>query len=94
MSAIKQKRGWILPVVGTQQGGWSVAGRGVMGAIRELAFNVQIESDPGGYLLVYASQDGALFGDTWHETLAEAEEVALEEFGIPPSGWDPADDAG
>jgi hypothetical protein len=65
-----------------------------MGVIREVAFNFQIESDPGGYLLVCVSQDGALYGDTWYETLADAEEVAFEQFGIPPSGWDPTDDAG
>jgi len=89
MGLIKQRRGWLVSVVADQRGGWGAAGGDAVGPTREVSFNFRIESDAGGYLLVYAFEDSALYADTWHETLAAAERAALEEFGIPHAAWEP-----
>ena len=62
---------WTVAVAGDQQRGWSPAGNGVVG-IRHVVFHFEIETDPGGHLLVYSSDDGMLYGDTWHESVAAA----------------------
>jgi len=53
---IKQRRGWLVSVVADQRGGWGAAGGDAVGPTREVSFNFRIESDAGGYLLVYASE--------------------------------------
>lgn len=55
--------------------------------IRDVSLNLEIQFDGSGYLLCYASQEGDLYGDTWHESLNEAEEVAAEEFGVRDDQW-------
>lgn len=95
MTVLKRKRNWKVTVVGDQRSGWApVSTRaGVNGVVHDVLFDFEIQSDPGGYLLVYASLDGALYADTWHEALGAAEQAAFEQFGILPSSWGPGDAA-
>ncbi len=55
--------------------------------VREVLLDVEIQFDDYGYLLCYSSQDGSLSADTWHVSLAEAEQVAAEKFGVQASAW-------
>lgn len=55
---------------------------------RDVVFTFTITDDGNkNYLLCYESTDGSRYGDTWHETLAEAMECALTDFGIAEDEW-------
>jgi hypothetical protein len=56
---------------------------------REVPFDIEIEAAvDGGYLLIYEPVDGSLYGnDTFHETQEDAEQVALEQFGVQAHEW-------
>ena len=98
MPVVKRKRGWKVVVGGTQHSGWLPAGAAfpLPEPVREIELDIHIESGTDGYFLVYAATDGSIHGDTWHESQAEAESVALEELGIAASDWErgESDDAG
>lgn len=55
--------------------------------VRHVLLDVQIQFDGHGYLLCYEAKDGSFSGDTWHQSLTEAEDAAAEQFGIGPSYW-------
>jgi hypothetical protein len=55
--------------------------------IRDLLADVEIESDGTCFFLCYRSQDGSVSGDTWHQTIEDAERAAEECFGVQPSQW-------
>lgn len=44
----------------------------------------------GGYVLEYHSRNTRHWGDTWHETLEDAQRYAEEDFGIEPEEWQSA----
>jgi hypothetical protein len=48
---------------------------------------VTIEGDGSGYLLITAAQDESFCWDSWHQSIAEAEDAALLQFGIPREKW-------
>jgi hypothetical protein len=76
-----------LLVTGDQQSGWLPATGEETAPAREVLLNIEVQFDGSGYLLCYSSNDGLLFGDTWHLSESEAKQVALEEFGVQPSEW-------
>lgn len=46
----------------------------------------EITDDGGGnFLLCYHSEDQSVYGDTWHQSIEEAKEVAESEFGVQSS---------
>jgi HEAT repeat protein len=57
---------------------------------RVLVFDLEIQSDGSGYLFCYLSRDQSMQGDTWHETLLQAETAAFEQFGVQVSKWQDA----
>jgi hypothetical protein len=59
-----------------------------------MIFDFEIQFDGAGYLLLVASQDGSLYGDTWHLSQKEAEEAAEEGYGILSDEWQRSSDAG
>ena len=89
MSVVKKISGHKVRVGGTQHSGWLPEGAAtpLPTPVRDIEFNIRIEFDGAGYLLCYVSVDGELYGDTWHETLGDAEEAALEMFGVTPGQW-------
>jgi hypothetical protein len=55
---------------------------------RDVPFDIEIEEANGGYLLIYQPVDGSLYGgDTWHATQEQAEEFALDQFGVQAHEW-------
>jgi hypothetical protein len=74
---------------GQQHTGWLPAGaaRPLPTPIRDLLFNFDIQFDGFGYLLCYVSMDDTVYGDTWHESLDQAEAAALDNFGITANEW-------
>lgn len=89
MTVIKRLLGQKVRVGGTQHIGWLPEGaaKPLPTPIREELFDLEIQFDGSGYLLCYASQSGDLYGDTWHETLSEAEDAATETFGVRADQW-------
>lgn len=79
-------------VGGTQHSGWSSAGVGrpLFEPIRAVRMSLEIDDDAGGYPLCFWSKDAGLFGDTWHETLDQAKQAALDDFGVQDNEWMPA----
>jgi hypothetical protein len=57
--------------------------------------DVTIEQTDGGFLLIWAARPSATCrdallpksGDTWHETIEDAEAAAYEYFGIQHADW-------
>jgi hypothetical protein len=87
--SVKTVTGHKVRVGGEQHSGWlpESASRPLATPVRDLLFDLEIQFDGFGYLLCYASQNGELNGDTWHKTLQEAEDVALEEFRVRYEQW-------
>jgi hypothetical protein len=90
MAVIKRRRGWRVTIGGEQHRGWIPAGAAtpLLESVREVTLDIQIESEAGGYLLVYGAPDGSVHGDTWHDTLEGAEAAALESFALELSDWE------
>jgi len=71
-------------VGGYEHSGWRPEGssRPLPTPVRDVLMNLEIQFDGSGYLLCYASNDGELSGDTWHQTLEEAQHAAADIFGM------------
>jgi hypothetical protein len=89
ISVVKQILGHHVTVGGDPHSGWlpEDATTPLPTPTRNVAFNITIEFDGSGYLLCYASEDGTLANDTWHQTLDDAEQAALEDFGVRADQW-------
>jgi hypothetical protein len=89
MSIVKQVVGLPVRISGEQHTGWlpSCAAMPLPTPVRDVLMDIEVHFDGHGYLLCYQSRDGGVYGDTWHESLAKAEQVASEYFGVQPSQW-------
>ena len=89
MSVVKKITGHVVRVGGDQHSGWLPEGAAtpLPTPARAVAFDIEIQFDGSGYLLCYASQAGDLYGDTWHETVGEAQAEAAEWFGVAREQW-------
>ena len=89
METVKSIKNRPVTIGGEEHSGWLPPGAAMPlpTPIRHLLLNFVIEFDGGGYLLCHESTDGAVSGDTWHQTLADAEEAANDAFGIMASEW-------
>ncbi len=94
MSVLKVIHGRPVRIGGQQHTGWLPVGAAspLPTPIRDLLFNFEIQFDGSGYLLCYVSTDNTVYGDTWHESLEEAEASALENFGITSMEWESIDE--
>ena len=61
---------------------------------REVVLTFTIEFDGSGYLLIVDSADGSVRGDTWHESVADAQAQAESWYGISRSAWSSGQSAG
>jgi hypothetical protein len=75
---------------GEQHSGWLPEGFAtpLPTPMREVAMTFEITDDGGGnYLLIYHSEDKSVHGDTWHQSIDEAKEVAESSFHIRRDEW-------
>ena len=88
VTVLKRVFGHKVRIGGTPHSGWTPEGAISLlpMPIRDVIFNLEIQFDGFGYFLIYESQDGDLCGDTWHETLSDAE-AAAESFGVESEQW-------
>jgi hypothetical protein len=96
-TVLKKVEGWPFAFGGEEHSGWlppeAVTPRPTP-VEREL-LDVQIESTDGGYLLTWAARSSPTCrdslppktGDTWHETIEDAEAPARDAFGIEHEHW-------
>jgi hypothetical protein len=89
MGVVKRVAAHTVRVGGAQHSGWLPVGAAepLPTPVRDVTFDIEIDFDGSGYLLCYRSTDGSLYADTWHETLADAEEAACELFGVRAEQW-------
>jgi hypothetical protein len=96
-TVLKKVEAWPVEFGGEQHSGWlppnAVTPRPTP-VERELV-DVQIESTDGGYLLTWAARPSSTCrelrppkaGDTWHQTIEDAETAARVSFGIQHEHW-------
>ena len=56
--------------------------------VRDVVVDIEIRRENAGYLVIYSARGGAPNGESWYETLAEAEQAVSESFGVDPSRWE------
>jgi hypothetical protein len=89
ITVVKQILGHHVTVGGEPHSGWlpESAATPLPTPANDVAFNITIEFDGYGYLLCNASEDGALANDSWYKTLEDAEQAAVENFGVRADQW-------
>jgi hypothetical protein len=89
LDVVKRVSGWPFQGGEEEHSGWLPVGAAVplRTPIHNVLLDVEIQFDGHGYLLCYSARDGSTSGDTWHQSLADAELTAEEQFGIEPSQW-------
>jgi hypothetical protein len=55
--------------------------------VDKVAMDVRIFETDGGFIVEWESQNLQHSNDSWHTTLADAQEYAQNQFGIEPSEW-------
>jgi hypothetical protein len=78
METVKSSKIRSMTIGGEEHSGWLATGIAtpLPTPIRHLLVNYEMQFDEGGYLLCHESTDGTVVGDTWHQTLADAEIAA------------------
>jgi hypothetical protein len=73
-----------LYVDGDQLSGWIASySQGRAGqSSRLMVVNLRVEEANGGYLVLLNSVDGSIYCDFWVETLDEAKEICLNDYGF------------
>ena len=89
MNSVKRITGMPFQFGGEEHTGWLPPNAAVPlpTPFNDALLDVEIQYDGHGFLLCYATQDGLASGDTWYESLADAEQAAKEQFGIQRSQW-------
>ncbi|TWT79570.1 hypothetical protein CA13_09740 [Planctomycetes bacterium CA13] len=89
MNIVRRLIGYKMQIGGVAHSGWLPDNAAVPlpTPIRNITLNLEIQHDDSGFLLCYTSTDGSVHGDTWHESLADAERMATRSFGISASEW-------
>ena len=89
MAILKRVLGLTIRFGGEEHSGWLPAGaaKPLPTPIEDVLMDVEIDSDPSGCFLCWTSRDGMRCGDTWHQTLAEAEAAGYRYFGIEQDQW-------
>ena len=91
LEIVKRVTGLPVQFGGEQHTGWLPAGAAIPlpTPVVDVLLDLEIQSDGDGYLLCYSSQDGTVHGDTWHQSVVEAENAAANDFGVQRSQWEP-----
>ena len=89
MAIIQQILGMPFRFGGVPHSGWLPPGAAVPlpTPMKDVLLDITIEECSGDYILLYCSQDGSECGDTWHQSLADAENQAEMDFGVRRSDW-------
>ena len=96
-TVLKKVEAWPVTFGGEAHRGWLPANAAtpLPTPVEHEILDVRIESEPGGYLLIWAAHPSPIcrdrlppkVGDSWHETVEDAETAAEEKFGIGRGDW-------
>ena len=96
-TVLKMVEAWSFAFGGEEHTGWlpKNAIRPKPTPVEHELLDVQIESADGGFLLIWAARPSPTCrdslppkaGDTWHETVGDAEAAARDAFGIEHEHW-------
>ena len=89
MTIVKQVLGHHVTFGGKTHSGWLPTNAAVPKPTptHDVALDITIESEGGGYLLCWDSPAHEFIGDLWYEALADAERAATENFGVALNQW-------
>jgi len=89
MTVVKQILGYQFRFGGETHSGWLPDGATtpLPTPTHDVALDIEIRSEDGGYLLYWLSHDRQFAGDLWYEMLADAEQAATENFGVAADQW-------
>ncbi|HEV8139256.1 MAG TPA: hypothetical protein VGP81_05755 [Pyrinomonadaceae bacterium] len=89
MNVVKQVLGHHVISGGESHSGWLPKGAAVPKPMptSDVALDITIEFDGGGYLLCWRSSASGITGDLWYQTLDDAERGAAENFGVSTDEW-------
>ena len=95
MKIVKQIIGKKVQFGGEEHEGWLPPNASVPKPIpvEKTTIDIEISKEGGGYLIVWQSQSGSRSGDTWHESLEDAENQAKQDFGIEDWEWESKPDS-
>jgi hypothetical protein len=87
---VKQVRGRQFRFGGEEHQGWLPPNAALPKPtpIEESVLDIFIAKEGSGFLLYYKSRNTSHCGDTWHQTLADAEHEARGQFGIKSFEWE------
>jgi hypothetical protein len=90
MKIVKQVTGKPVRFGGHKHEGWLPANATMPEAtpVKNTLLTARIIDVEGGYILEWESQSGSHLGDTWHQSVADAENQAKIEFGIEAWEWE------
>jgi len=90
MKLVKQIIGKEIQFGGQEHEGWLPPNASLPKAtsVEKTKIDIRIIEE-GGYILEWQSQSGSKVGDTWHESVEEAEKQAKNQFGA--EGWEGED---
>lgn len=80
----------LVTIGGEQHSGWLPLGAAIPLPlpVRQLNMSFEITDDGGtSFLLLVASEDHSVYGDTWHASIEDAKAAAESYFGIRPEEW-------
>jgi hypothetical protein len=94
---VKKVEGWLFTFGGETHSGWLPPNAAIPlpTPVEHVVLDVTIEKCDGGYLLEWAAKPTATsrellppkVGDSWHESIDDAETAAQEWFGIEREHW-------
>jgi hypothetical protein len=89
MAVMKQILGHQFTFGGETHSGWLPDGATTPLATPayDVALDIDIRSEAGGYLLYWLSRDRQFGGDLWYQTLVDAGQAATQNFGVATDQW-------
>lgn len=95
MKIVKQVTGKPVRFGGQQHKGWLPSNAPLPEAtpVENTLLDARILDLEGGYILEWESQNSNHLGDTWHQSVEEAETQAKKEFGIEAWEWESGEGA-
>jgi hypothetical protein len=90
MKIVRQVRGKRFRFGGEEHEGWLPrnATLPLPTPVEDAVLDIFIGEEAGGFILYYESRETNHCGDTWHQTLSEAEDQARGQFGVELSEWE------
>jgi len=90
MKLLKQVLGKQIEFGGAEHTGWLPLNSAVPPPthIEKDVVDVRVLETDGGFIVEWESENSEYSDDSWHATLADAQDYAQDQFGIEPAEWE------